>query len=225
MYKHCRTIVFLNGKIEKMTDDFVKTMKTRWNTLIYSYKITSEPQLMNKINDIERSFYEHMKQEYRDLNEPFLEEIDMRPGFESFNMMIVIDDLHKEVVCSHDLARKFQSIRDVGIQFLFVTQSFKKNIKENLQYVVLFKILQNKITLRNFLCDLSLFENHTRGKHSSIEHIYNKLVQMSDEILTFKDDDTCYLYIKMPKRGCKKVCDIRTAISNPDRQVCFQEVD
>ena len=125
MYKHCRTIVFLNGKTEKMTDDFVKTMKTRWNTLIYSYKITSEPQLMNKINDIERSFYEHRKQEYRDLNEPFLEEIDMRPGFESFNMMIVIDDLHKEVICSHDLARKFQSIRHVGIQFLFVTQSFK----------------------------------------------------------------------------------------------------
>ena len=44
-------------------------------------------------------------------------------------------------------------------------------------------------------------------------------------MLTFNEDDTCYLYIGMPKRGCKKVSDVRTAIADPNRQVCFQEID
>ena len=48
---------------------------------------------------------------------------------------------------------------------------------------------------------------------------------MNDEVLTFDDNDTCYLYISTPKRGCKRVFDVRSAISNPNRQICFQELD
>ena len=100
-------------------------------------------------------------------------------------------------------------------------------IKENYHYIVIFKLCQNKITLRSYLSDLSLFQNSNKSKgfRSSIEYIYNQLVQMNDEVLTFDDNDTCYLYISTPKRGCKRVFDVRTAISNPNRQICFQELE
>ena len=98
-----------------MPKDFVDTMKTRWKTLIYSYEIRSEPELTSKLNEIEQSFNEHRKKECKRMRrkDP-IEDIDTRPGMEFSNLMIVIDDLHKEVVTSRELARKFQSIRHVA---------------------------------------------------------------------------------------------------------------
>ena len=148
------------------------------------------------------------------------------------NLKVIIDDLHKEVVKSDPLARKFQSIRHSGIEMLFVTQSFKNInmhnlIKENFSFVLLFKLSQNKMTLRNCLSDLSVTSTTARVRQkfrSSFEYIFAQTVQRNDSIMTFDEDNTCYLYIGMPKRGCKKVCDVRTAISNPNREICFEEI-
>ena len=149
------------------------------------------------------------------------------------NIKIIIDDLHKEVVKSDPLARKFQAIRHSGIELLFVTQSFKNTnmhdlIKENLSYVILFKLSQNKVTVKNYLSDLSMLSTSASVKQEyrcTLEYIYSRLVQRNDSVLIFPEEETCYLYICMPKRSYKKVCDVRTAVSNPNRQICFQEID
>ena len=143
MFRHCKTIVFMNGKCSKMNSTFVQTMKSRWDTLVYSYQITSEPQLITKLNEIEDAFLAHRSDEYKSLRKTMPEEVDMSPGMEFANLKIVMDDLHKEVVKSETLARKFQSIRHSGIELLFVTQSFKNInmhdlIKENLMFVIIF---------------------------------------------------------------------------------------
>ena len=126
MFRHCQTIVFLNRKTSSLPANFADTMKQRWNTLIYSYRITSEEELYSKINEIENSFCEHRRAEYKTMgiNTP-PDEVDFRPNMSFGNLKIIIDDLHKEVVKSDPLARKFQSIRHSGIELLFVTQSFK----------------------------------------------------------------------------------------------------
>ena len=49
-------------------------------------------------------------------------------------------------------------------------------------------------------------------------------MQSSDIVPTVDQGNTSYLYISMPKRGCKKVSDVRTDIANPNRQVCFEDV-
>ena len=202
--------------------------------MIYSYRITSEAEFMSKINEIEESFCKHRKDEYNALGIKIPpDEVDFRPNMGFGNLKIVIDDLHKEVVKSETLARKFQSIRHSGIELLFVTQSFKNTnmhdlIKENFTYVILFKLSQNKVTVRSFLADLSLVSSTARAKQesrSSLEYIFTRMVQRNDSVLTFAEDDTCYSYIGIPKRGCKKVSDVRTAIADPNRQVCFQEID
>ena len=234
MFRHCKTLVFLNGKCSKIDPVFVQTMKLRWDTLVYSYQITSEPQLIAKINEIEDAFLTHRSNEYKALKKTMPEEVDMRLGMEFANLKIVMDDLHKEVVKSETLARKFQSVRHSGIELLFVTQSFKNVnmhdlIKENLMYVIMFKLSQNKVTLNGYLSDLSMISSRSRATsvqyRSSLEYIYNRLVQMNDSILGFATEETCYLYIAMPKRTCKKVSDVRTAITNPNTQICFKEID
>ena len=94
--------------------------------------------------------------------------------------------------------------------------------------MILFKISQNKVTMCSYLSDLSLLSPTARAKQefrSSLEYIYGRMVQRNDSVLTFDEGNTCYLYIAMPKRGCKKVSDVRTAISYPNRQLCFEEVD
>lgn len=234
MFRHCKTLVFLNGKCSKMNPTFVETMKSRWDTLVYSYQITSEPQLITKINEIEDAFLVHRSNEYKSMKKPTPEEVDMRPGMEFANLKIIMDDLHKEVVKSETLARKFQSVRHSGIELLFVTQSFKNInmhdlIKENLMFVIIFKLSQNKVTLNGYLSDLSMISSRSRATsvqyRSSLEYIYNRLVLMNDSILGFTSDETSYLYIAMPKRSCKKVSDVRTAITNPNTQICFKEID
>ena len=161
MFQHCKTIVFLNGKTSAMPKRFVETMKQRWKTLVYSFRITNESELYSKINEIEESFCRHRKEEYSAIGvKTPPDEVDFRPNMGFGNLKIIIDDLHKEVVKSDPLARKFQSIRHSGIELLFVTQSFKNTnmqdlIKENLAYVILFKLSQNKVTVRNYLSDLS----------------------------------------------------------------------
>ena len=234
MFRHCKTLVFLNGKCSKMNPVFIETMKSRWNTLVYSYQITSETQLITKINEIEDAFLLHRSNEYKSLKKTMPEEVDMRPGMEFANLKIIMDDLHKEVVKSETLARKFQSVRHSGIELLFVTQSFKNInmhdlIKENLMFVIIFKLSQNKVTLNGYLSDLSMISSRSRATNvqyrSSLEYIYNRLVLMNDSILGFTSDETSYLYIAMPKRTCKKVSDVRTAIANPNSQICFKEID
>lgn len=234
MFRHCKTLVFLNGKCSKMSPSFVQTMKSRWDTLVYSYQIVSEPQLIAKINEIEDAFLEHRSIEYKSLRKSMPEEVDMRAGMEFGNLKIIMDDLHKEVVKSETLARKFQSVRHSGIELLFVTQSFKNTnmhdlIKENLMFVIVFKLSQNKVTLNGYLSDLSMISSRSRATNvryrSSLEYIYNRLVLMNDSILGFAPDETSYLYVAMPKRSCKKVSDVRTAITNPNVQVCFKEID
>lgn len=234
MFRHCKTLVFLNGKCSKMNPVFIETMKSRWNTLVYSYQITSETQLITKINEIEDAFLLHRSNEYKSLKKTMPEEVDMRPGMEFANLKIIMDDLHKEVVKSETLARKFQSVRHSGIELLFVTQSFKNInmhdlIKENLMFVIIFKLSQNKVTLNGYLSDLSMISSRSRATNvqyrSSLEYIYNRLVLMNDSILGFTSDETSYLYIAMPKRTCKKVSDVRTAITNPNSQICFKEID
>ena len=186
MFQHCRTIVFLNGKTSDLPRGFAELMKQRWKTLIYSYRITSEAELMSKINEIEESFCKHRKDEYNALGIKIPpDEVDFRPNMGFGNLIIVIDDLHKEVVKSETLARKFQSIRHSGIELLFVTQSFKNTnmhdlIKENFTYVILFKLSQNKVTVRSFLADLSLVSCTARAKQesrSSLEYIFTRMVQ------------------------------------------------
>ena len=233
MFKHCKTVVFLNGKTSALPSGFEKTMKQRWGTLVYSYRIANESELISKINEIEDSFLLHRQHEYAKVGESTPDEIDLRSNMGFGNLKIIIDDLHKEVVKSDTLARKFQAIRHSGIELLFVTQSFKNTnmhdlIKENLSYVILFKLSQNKVTVKSYLSDLSMSSSSVRSKQeyrSTLEYIYSRMVQRNDSILTFPEEDTCYLYICMPKRSCKRVSDVRTSISNPNRQICFQEID
>ena len=233
MFQHCKTLVFLNGKTSSLPKGFEATMKQRWGTLVYLYRINHESELISKINEIEDSFLSHRQDEFSKMGESTPDEIDLRKNMEFGNMKIIIDDLHKEVVKSDSLARKFQAIRHSGIELLFVTQSFKNTnmhdlIKENLSYVILFKLSQNKVTVKSYLSDLSMLSTSARAKQeyrSTLEYIYSRLVQRNDSILTFPEEETCYLYICMPKRSCKKVCDVRTAVSNPNRQICFQEID
>lgn len=231
-FSHCRTIVFLNGKSTKKSDKFVADMKDMWETLIYSYQIRTEEELLAKINEIEDALIRHRNTEYKRLGVPSCDDIDLRPGMAFANVKIVIDDLHKQVVKSVDVAAKFAFIRHSGVEMLFVTQSFKNVnmhdlVKENLMWVVLFKLSQNKVTLNSFLDDLSLHSSKSRTKgqlfRSSLQYIYTKLVLMNDSVLGFDPDDTSYLYIEMPKRAPKNVSHVRTAIANPHRQVCFKE--
>ena len=197
------------------------------------YRINHESELISKINEIEDSFLSHHQDEYSKMGESTPDEIDLRKNMEFGNMKIIIDDFHKEVVKSDPLARKFQAIRHSGIELLFVTQSFKNTnmhdlIKENLSYVILLKLSQNKVTVKSYLSDLSMLSTSVRAKQeyrSTLEYIYSRLVQRNDSILTFPGEETCYLYICMPKRSCKNVCDVRTAVSNPNRKICFQEID
>ena len=213
MFQHCRTIVFLNGKTNDLPRGFAETMKQRWRTLIYSYRITNEAELISKINKIEESFCKHRKDEYNAMGIKIPpDEVDFRPNMGFGNLKIVIDDLHKEVVKSETLARKFQWIRHSGIELLFVTQSFKNTnmhdlIKENLSYVIFFKLSQNKVTIRSYLSDLSLVSSTARAKQqsrSSLEYIFSHMVQRNDSVLTFSEDDMCYLYIGMPREDVKR---------------------
>ena len=232
-FSHCATIVLLGGQSTITDDQFVKTMKDNWNTLVYCYQIRTEEELLRKINEIEETLLEHRKVEYKRLNVEPSADIDMRPNMAFANVKIIIDDLHKQVVKSINISSKFAFIRHSGCELLFITQSFKNVcmhdlVKENLMWVIVFKLSQNKITLNTFLSDLSLHSSRSRSKtvthRSSLEFIYQKLVIMNDAIPGFKSDDTSYLYIEMPKRAAKNVSHVRTAIANPDIQICFKEV-
>ena len=232
MFKHCRTIVFLNGKSTPLDEKFRVLMMERWKTQIYSYNIQSEAELTAKINEIEQAFIQHRIKEYAKLKRKPPDEVSLEPNMAFGNMLLVIDDLHKEAINSNTLIQKFQAIRHVGMQLLFITQSFKNVglhdvIKENLGYVVFFKLSQNKQTLRSYLSELSIYNNTSRTSafRSSLEYIFHKLVRMNDQIMTFKDEETSYLYIEIPKRSRRNVTCVRTAISNPHRQICFQELD
>ena len=231
-FSHCATIVFLGGKSYVNDENFIKTMKNNWNTLVYCYEIRTEEQLSAKINEIEKTLLDHRKAEYKRLGVEPSDDIDMRPNMAFANVKIVIDDLHKQVVKSMKISSKFAFIRHSGCELLFVTQSFKNVnmhdlVKENLMWVILFKLTQNKITLNTFLSDLSLHTSRSRSKNityrSSLECIYNKLVIMNDSVPGFKSDDTSYLYIEMPKRAAKNVSHVRTAVANPNMQICFKE--
>ena len=233
MFSHCRTIIHLNGNTNSMPSDYVNRMKAWWKTKVYCYQIASEDELHAKIQQIETEFLAHREHEYKSLCPPEKppSEVDMRPNRGFGNCKIIIDDLHKQVIKSESIGMKFQAIRHSGIELLFVTQSFKNVsshdlIKENLMYVILFKLTQNVVTMKGFLQGLSLYRKGRRGIgdwSSSVEYIYHKLVQMNNTILGFNEDETCYLFINLPKRGPKKVSDLRTAISNPNIQVCLKE--
>ena len=144
-YSHCRKIVFMNGKSDPMCAKFVGRMREEWKTNVYSYAITNEAQLTAKICDIEEAFVKRRVAEYGKLNRKPPDDVNKAPG---------MDDLHKEVLDSQKVAQKFQSVRHVGIQLLFITQSFKNTtyhdlIKENYGYVVFFNLTHNRIALRN----------------------------------------------------------------------------
>lgn len=229
--KKFKTIVLLASKSNPPTPQFLKTMKERWGTSVYFYRISSQEELEGKIRSLEDSFLKHRIDQYARVKKMPPDHVDLRPGYAFGNLKLIIDDLHKEVVNSKYIAGAFQFIRHSGIEFLWLTQSFKNTnhhdlIKENLQFVIIFKLTQNKVTLKSYLADLSL---HTSGGRvtnkikSSLEKIYNNLVMQNDKILTFNTSDTNYLYIAMPKRHIKGVFDVRTCITNPNRQVCFQE--
>lgn len=231
-FAHCGAIVFLGGKSGSLPETFVNDMKDHWNTLVYSYQVRTEEELLAKVNEIEDSIVRHRNSEYKRLGVKPVDDVDMRPNMAFANVKIIIDDLHKQVVKSVEISTKFAFIRHSGVELLFVTQSFKNInmhdlVKENLMWVVLFKLSQNKVTLNSFLSDLSLHSSKSRTKgqvyRSSLEYIYTKLVMMNDSILGFNPDDTSYLYIEMPKRAPKNVSHVRTAISNPNSQICFKE--
>ena len=180
-------------KTSSLPKGFEATMKQRWGTLVYLYRINHESELISKINEIEDSFLSHRQDEYSKMGESTPDEIDLRKNMEFGNMKIIIDDLHKELVKSDPLARKFQAIRHSGIELLFVTQSFKNTnmhdlIKENLSYVILFKLSQNKVTVKSYLSDLSMLSTSARAKQeyrSTLEYIYSRLVQRNDSIFNF----------------------------------------
>ena len=235
MFADCKTIVFLNGKSSAcFTPRFQEMMKVRWGTFVYSKTLNSEAELSSQIKKIEDAFCSHRIREYGSrFQEKPPDEVDDRPGREFGNLKIIIDDLHNEVVGSELLAQKFQSIRHSGISLLFVTQTFKNTgrhdlIKENLSFVILFKLSQNKTTLKSYLSDLSLKSSSgARLKsdeyRSSLEYIYDKMVKNTDTVLTFGPEMTNHLYIGITKHGGRTVSDVRTAISDPNRQVCFRE--
>ena len=234
MFADCKTIVFLNGKSSAcFTDRFQQLMRVRWGTFVYVKTLNSEAELSSQIKKIEDMFCSHRIREYAKFNEKPPDQVDDRPGREFGNLKIIIDDLHNEVVGSELLAQKFQSIRHSGISLLFVTQTFKNTgrhdlIKENLSFVILFKLSQNKTTLKSYLSDPSLKSaSGARLKsdeyRSSLEYIYDKMVKNTDTVLTFEPEQTNHLYIGITKHGARKVSDVRSAISDPNRQVCFRE--
>lgn len=233
LFSHCKTIIHLNGNSNSMPADYVRRMKIWWNTSVYCYQIANEEELHAKIQRIETEFLAHRENEYKSLSPPEKppNEVDMRPNRGFGNCKIIIDDLHKQVIKSESVGMKFQAIRHSGIELLFVTQSFKNVsshdlIKENLMFVILFKLTQNVVTMNGFLQGLSLYRKGRKGVgswSSSVEYIYHKLVQMNNTILGFGVDETCYLYINLPKRGPKRVSDLRTAVSNPNIQICLKE--
>ena len=49
------------------------------------------------------------------------------------------------------------------------------------------------------------------------------LVRKNDKLLKFSEDDTCYMYVEIPKRTNKNVSSVRTAIANTRHQVCLEE--
>lgn len=236
MFKSYKTIVILASKTNPPPDNFKRTMKVRWDTNVHFYRITSQDELEGKLREIETTFVKHRIKQYARVNkgEKPPDFTDFREGYAFGNLRIILDDLHKEVVNSQFMARTFQHIRHSGIDLLWLTQSFKNAgghdlIKDNLNFMLFFKLTQNRTTFRNYLNDLSMFTSagsrstaNDRSK-SSLEKIYNKLVMQNSRILTFDPDDTNYLFLANPRRHGRSVFDIRTCITNPNRQLCFQE--
>ena len=229
-YSHCRTVVFLNGKTGPIDKDLVSRMQRDWRTNVYSYSIASKEELSAKMCEIETAFVKHRVEQYAKLKLKPPDDVNMKPGMGFGNMLIIMDDLHKEVLGSQTVAQKFQSIRHVGIQLLFITQSFKNGathdlIKENYGYVVFFNLTQNRISLYSYMADLSVKRAPARNcsSRSSLEYIYTRLARMNDKLLKFGEEDTCYMYVEIPKRTCKSVSCVRTAIANIEYQACFEE--
>ena len=93
-FSHCGAIVFLGGKSGSLPDAFVKEMKEHWNTLVYSYQIRSEEELLTKVNEIEDSIVRHRNSEYKRLGVNPVDDIDMRPNMAFANVKIIIECMY-----------------------------------------------------------------------------------------------------------------------------------
>lgn len=230
MYAHCKTICLLVAMRQSVPKKFVQQMKKKWKTVVQVTEISNKEQMMAELLELTKRFKEHREREYRKCGLPVADGLDMKVGNRFANMLVVLDDLHCETVKDDLPARTFQKARHVGIQILFITQTIKNTgnhdvIKENYDYVFLFRLNQNQSTLLSQLSGSSLHSagtNRTRSQ-ASLCRLYHDLVVLNKGVPTFPPTDTRYMYIKYAKQRGKLVSDVRTSVHNPKRQVCFEE--